>query len=91
MINSNIAMVGGGIFNSERAVNIRSDSTIKGNTVTNRGTVDFGVSNLIQGNQANPVPGSGGGIYNDAGTIGGAARNYGSDNTPENCVGAGCP
>lgn len=60
----------------------------------NGGTIIIASSTTVNGNTANGGPGSGGGIYNSSGApMGGAARNYGTGNFPENCapVGPGCP
>jgi predicted outer membrane repeat protein len=95
--------IGGGIVANVNFGTTTINGTVSNNTANWEGggiyirsdigpsLVNFGTGNLIQGNTANGGAGSGGGIYNSGGTISGAVRNYGSGNTPENCVGVGCP
>lgn len=89
---------GGGICNDSFGT-VTVSGTVSGNTAVSQGggiwftsgTITFGGGHLVQGNTANGGLGSGGGIFNGGGTIAGVARIYGTGNTFENCVGAGCP
>jgi hypothetical protein len=78
---------GGGIYIWNGMVTV--NGTVSGNTATfEGGGIGIGASNLIQGNTAT----GGGGIWNGGGVaLGGAARNYGTGNIPNDCVGLGCP
>ena len=65
-------------------------ATDQGGGIHNRdgGTITFEANNLIESNTAAI---NGGGIYNMAGATITGTREYGSGNTPNNCVGVGCP
>ena len=91
---------GGGIYNNGGTVTIASNATVSGNTATSNGggiylaggTITLGSGNLIQNNTVNAVPPpAGGGIWLNVGTMISGIANYGSGNTPDNCMTLGPP
>ena len=73
---------------------------MSGNTATSNGggiylaggTITLGSGNLIQNNTVNAVPPpAGGGIWLNVGTMISGIANYGSGNTPDNCMTLGPP
>jgi hypothetical protein len=91
-ISGNTAEVGGGIYNRTQATARLISSTVSNNTavtgggVYNQGTLTL-ESSAITSNTATGGPGSGGGVFNEGGTVTLDSNSSISNNIPDDCVG----
>jgi hypothetical protein len=91
-ISGNTAEVGGGIYNRSQATARLISSTVGNNTavtgggVYNQGTLTL-ESSAITSNTATGGPGSGGGVFNEGGTVILDSNSTISNNIPDDCVG----